>query len=169
MLRAAAPEDLQALLDLAVSSTLFLPDETPSLRPVFEDVLTGRLGEHHRMALWSDPPGTGPAGAVYFALNDMAYRTWDLLWISVSLSHQGQGVGSQLIHFAEAQVAAAGGRMIVIDTSSKLKFDATHAFYRQRGYTEVARIPDFYADGDSKVIFAKRLTQRASGRPEKQL
>ena len=134
MLRAAAPEDLQSLLDLAVSSTLFLADETAALRPMFEDVLAGRLGEHHRMALWSDAPGTGPAGAVYFALNDMTDRTWDLLWISVGLSRQGQGVGSQLIRFAEAQVAAAGGRMMVIDTSSKPKFDATHAFYRQRGY-----------------------------------
>ena len=47
--------------------------------------------------------------------------------------------------------------MLLIETSSLPRFAATHAFYGKHGYTKVARIPDFYADGDSKVIFAKRI------------
>jgi len=30
-------------------------------------------------------------------------------------------------------------------------------FYRKHGFVEVARIPDFYTEGDDKVIFWKKL------------
>ena len=87
----------------------------------------------------------------------MGDRTWDLIWISVAPDRQGQDIGGELIRFTEAHIREAGGRMLLIETSSLPRFAATHAFYGKHGYTKVARIPDFFADGDSKVIFAKRI------------
>jgi ribosomal protein S18 acetylase RimI-like enzyme len=47
---------------------------------------------------------------------------------------------------------------MVIETSSQPSYHPTRAFYRRRGYDEVARVKDFYSDGDDRVIFAKRIT-----------
>jgi len=32
-----------------------------------------------------------------------------------------------------------------------------------QGYAEVARIPDFYTDRDSKVVYAKQITEKVCG------
>ncbi len=157
MLRPATPADTPALIDLAIATDLFLPDEAAFLGEMLGDFHAGRSGADHRIQVWDDVPAGPPARVVYFGPNAMGDRTWDLLWISVAPDRQGQGIGGELIRFTEAHIRAAGGRLLLIDTSSLPRFVATHASYGKHGYAEVARIPDFYADGDSKVIFAKRI------------
>jgi hypothetical protein len=51
----------------------------------------------------------------------------------------------------------------VVETSSRPEYVATRAFYARRGYTEAARLRAFYAPGDDRVIFTKRLPARAAG------
>ena len=46
---------------------------------------------------------------------------------------------------------------MLIETSSLPHYEPTCAFYRKHGYTLAARVADFYADGDDKLIFSKRL------------
>jgi energy-coupling factor transporter ATP-binding protein EcfA2 len=48
--------------------------------------------------------------------------------------------------------------LLLADTSGTAAFSRTRAFYREIGYLEEARIRDFWADGDDKVVFSKRLT-----------
>ncbi|MEK7728350.1 MAG: hypothetical protein AAB354_08030 [candidate division KSB1 bacterium] len=50
---------------------------------------------------------------------------------------------------------AENGRMLMTETSSQPKYDPTHHFYLKHHYREVARIPDFYAKGDDRVIYQK--------------
>lgn len=163
MLRSAAPADTPALISLAIATELFLPDEVDPLREMLDDLHAGRSGADHRVEVWADDPSGPPVGVVYFAPNVMTDRTWDLLWIAVSPDRQGQGIGGELVRFTESHIRAGGGRLLVIDTSSLPRFEATHAFYAKHGYAEVARIPDYYADGDSKVTFAKRIAQEVRG------
>jgi ribosomal protein S18 acetylase RimI-like enzyme len=157
MLRPARTDDTPALIDLAIATELFLPEEAAFLGGMLADFHAGRAGSDHRVQIWADDPPAQPAGVVYFGPNALGDRTWDLIWISVAPDRQGQGIGGELIRFTEAHIREAGGRMLLIETSSLPRFAATHAFYGKHGYTKVARIPDFYADGDSKVIFAKRI------------
>jgi ribosomal protein S18 acetylase RimI-like enzyme len=156
-LRPATLDDIEAVLGVAVASSLFPADEVEALREVMEAVLDGRQGPDHQIALWADAPGDPPAGVVYFGPDPMADRKWDLWMIAVNSDRQGQGIGGKLLRYTEARVRAASGRLLLIETSSLPKFEPTRAFYLRHGYREVARIPDFYADGDSKVIFAKRI------------
>ena len=157
MLRPAVPADTVALIDLAIATELFLPDEAGFLRGVLDDLHAGRSGAGHQVQVWADDRTSPPVGVVYFGPNATGDRTWDLLWIAVAPDRQGRGIGGELIRFAEARIREAGGRLLLIDTSSLPRFDATHAFYLKHGYAEVARVPDFYSEGDSKVIFAKRV------------
>jgi ribosomal protein S18 acetylase RimI-like enzyme len=163
MIRPATPDDTPALVALAVSTGLFLPSEADALlKGVLDELHAGRLGEDQLASVWVDGPAGPPAGWVYFSRNAMANQIWDLWWIGVAPLRHGQGIGDELLRFVEAHVHSAGGRILLIETSSLPKLDRTRKFYAKRGYTACGQVPDFYADGDDKVIFAKRIAEKVS-------
>jgi hypothetical protein len=47
---------------------------------------------------------------------------------------------------------------LIADTSGTDDFAPTRAFYRKNGYAEEARIRDFWAKGDDKVVFWTALS-----------
>jgi ribosomal protein S18 acetylase RimI-like enzyme len=79
--------------------------------------------------------------------------TYDLYWVAVDARRQGHGVGRDLMRAAEAAAAAEGGRQMLVETASKPSYAATRAFYERIGYAVVARVPDFYAPSDDKLIY----------------
>ena len=91
-------------------------------------------------------------------------RTWDLYWIAVDTAFQGAGIGTILLEEVERRLVGQRARMLIAETSSRSDYAATHGFYRRRGYTEVARVRDFYATGDDRIIFVKRFSSLADGR-----
>lgn len=58
---------------------------------------------------------------------------------------------------ARRAIDADGVRILLADTSGTEDFAATRGFYAAKGYTEEARIRDFWAAGDDKVTFRKAL------------
>ena len=84
-------------------------------------------------------------------------QSYDLYWIAVAPSCQGEGVGQALMLLAEGAVAKRGGGGLYIETSSRDVYDRTRRFYRKAGYAQVARLKDFYAPGDDKVMFCKTI------------
>lgn len=82
-------------------------------------------------------------------------------WLGVSPSHHGGGVGQAILSNIERDTAAFGARVIVIETSDQEALARARNFYLKRGYEERGRIPDFYAEGDSKVIFSRSLAGAA--------
>lgn len=82
---------------------------------------------------------------------------YDLYWIVVARHWQGRGIGRLLIEQAERRVAAAGGRILYVETSSRPLYAPTSAFYRKCGYQLAATLPDFYAPGDGRLIYQKLL------------
>ncbi len=61
------------------------------------------------------------------------------------------------MHEAETALAVLGQRVLLVETSGLPEFDRTRDFYRLLGYTEEARIHDYYAAGEDKVVFWKAL------------
>ncbi len=101
-------------------------------------------------ACWGPTPGTE--------------GTFDLYWIVVDRTRQGAGIGSQLLSHVEATLAAGGGRLIVVETSSRSDYAPTRAFYEQRGYTRAATIPGYYAPGDDLVVYLKDVSDAVLAR-----
>jgi GNAT superfamily N-acetyltransferase len=158
MLRPAAPADTPALVALAVSTGLFQPHEADALlRNVLDDLHAGRLGNGHHAEVWADRDGEPPVGWVYFSPDVTANHVWVLWWIGVAPLRHGRGVGEALLAFVEAHVQNAGGRLLLIETSALPALDRSRAFYAKRGYVPCGQVPDFYADGDDKVIYVKRM------------
>lgn len=161
VIRPAAPDDTAALVALAISTGLFLPDEADLLlRAVLDDLHDGRLGPEHVVAVWCDPATGAPRGWAYFSSNEKADRVWDLWWIGVDPARHGHGGGDALLDFAEAEVRARGGRMLLIETSALPPTARARRFYEKRGYTACGRVPDFYGEGDDKVIYVARMAPR---------
>lgn len=72
---------------------------------------------------------------------------------------QGRGIGHALLVQVEAQVQARGGRLLLIETSDTPVYASARRLYETSGYRHEAIVHDFYAPGDSLVIFAKELEQ----------
>jgi ribosomal protein S18 acetylase RimI-like enzyme len=89
-------------------------------------------------------------------------HTFDLYWIAVHPTAQRHGGGSRLLAEVEQRLVDRGARLLVVETSSRPEYDATRRFYGARGYQEVARMRDFYAIGDDRVIYTKSLAPSPS-------
>ncbi len=89
--------------------------------------------------------------------------TFDLYWLAVDPSVQGKGVGRTIVRDVERQLRARGARMLLVETSSRPDYSKTRAFYARCGYTEAARIRDFYAPADDRIMLTTRLTTRERG------
>lgn len=57
----------------------------------------------------------------------------------------------------EAEVQARGGRLLLIETSDTPAYASARRLYENSGYRCEAIVHDFYAPGDSLVIFSKEL------------
>lgn len=88
--------------------------------------------------------------------------SYDLYWIAVDPDSQGLGLGRQLLKRSENLIAAAGGRCIYIETSARAKYAPTREFYKRCAYQLQARLENFYAPGDDKLIFSKNLASQAA-------
>jgi ribosomal protein S18 acetylase RimI-like enzyme len=84
--------------------------------------------------------------------------TFDLYWLAVDPAVQGRGIGTKLVREVERDLRERGARMLLVETSSRPDYSNTRAFYARCGYTEAARIRDFYAPADDRIMLTTRLT-----------
>lgn len=157
MIRPAVPADTAAIVQLGVDAKMFLADEVEPLRQILEGFHAGTSSADHQLYVWANDVAGPPVGVVFFGPDAMTDRKWDLWMIAVAPERQGLGIGGELLRFTEERIRGAGGRLLLVDTSSRAKYDPTRAFYAKHGLVEVARVPDFYADGDGKVTYWKRM------------
>jgi len=87
----------------------------------------------------------------------MTEGTWNLLAIGVLPDQQGQGIGAAMMTYLENRLKEQGERILLVETMGIPAFEPTRAFYRKTGYTEEARIREFYEAGADKIVFWKRL------------
>jgi ribosomal protein S18 acetylase RimI-like enzyme len=142
--------DIPALQQVLHATALFPAEMLPNLMQGF---LSGDADE-----TWftSEMDGT-PTGFCFAKAEELTDRTWNLKAIAVQPSLQRTGQGRALVAGLEAALKANAQRILIVDTSSTDDFLPTRAFYQALSYTEQARIKDFWADGDDKVVFWKAL------------
>ncbi len=89
--------------------------------------------------------------------------TFDLYWLAVHPDAQGRGVGRRLVAWVEQELERRGARLLVVETSSRDAYARTREFYTRAGYAEAARVRDFYAPADDRIIYTTRLAAREVG------
>ncbi|MGL4460733.1 MAG: GNAT family N-acetyltransferase [Planctomycetia bacterium] len=157
MIRPTTSNDAAAILSLGVSTGLFPPDGTDEVAGILDSVLDGNLGPDH---VWLTDDEDGPVGTAYYAPEPMTEGVWNLYMIAVHPDRQRQGRGALLVRHVEQSLTTRGARLLLVETSGLAGFERTRAFYRALGFTEEARIRDFYKAGDDKIVFRKSLLER---------
>ena len=102
-------------------------------------------------------------GYVCFGPTPATDGTFDLYWLAVDPAAQGRGAGRALVKSVEQELARRGGRLLVVETSSRADYASTREFYARGGYAEAARVRDFYAPADDRIILTTRLTLQEGG------
>ena len=102
-------------------------------------------------------------GYACFGATPATEGTYDLYWLAVDPAMQGRGVGRALVREVETKLTGRGGRLLVVETSSRPDYDGTRRFYARSGYVEAARVRDFYAPADDRILLTTRLTTRDGG------
>ncbi|MEM7289714.1 MAG: GNAT family N-acetyltransferase [Pseudomonadota bacterium] len=139
-------------LKLVLDATELFPSE------MLPDMLNGFLSNGDCEEIWLTCEAGGKAvGFCYAAPEALTEGTWNMLAIAVLPEHQGNGAGSAIVKELESNLRDNGNRVLIVDTSGAEGFAPTRDFYRKNGYSEEARIRDFWAEGDDKIVFWKSL------------
>ena len=154
--RPAVRSDVEAMRTIA-DATLFpgtLLDDM--VRPFFEEPGCAEL--------WVVcAAGPDVRGLAYCVPEEMTEGTWNLKAIAVRPGQHRLGAGRALMRDVEARLTGAGGRLLVVDTSSAAEQEVARAFYRSLGYVQEARIAGFWAAGEDKITFTKALRAASAG------
>ncbi len=101
--------------------------------------------------------GDETVGYACYGLTPLTDGTFDLYGIVVAPARQRDGVGKRLLQGVCADTRARDGRNLIIETAGKPEYAAQRAFYERSGCELLARYPDFYAEGDDKLVYLVRL------------
>lgn len=83
--------------------------------------------------------------------------SYDLYWIAVSPGAQNQGIGRKLLFETEKRIREAGGTRVYVETSFQDLYRSTRLFYERCGYRLESVLEDFYAPGDAKATYCKKI------------
>ena len=154
MIREMVKKDKKAVMDILRGTAMFTEAEIGVAEELIDLFLTNQTQtDYHVVVIENESHQV--AGYLCWGPTPLTEGTHDLYWMSVAPNQQGSGFGKQLVTWLEHKVEERKGRMIVIETSSQPKYEPTRQFYLRAGYREVARIPEFYASGDDRVIYTK--------------
>ena len=73
--------------------------------------------------------------------------------IAVAEEARGQGIGSQLLRFAEEHFAGRGHLFLLVSSFNQ----GAQQLYRRHGYESVGELHDYVVPGHSELILHKRL------------
>lgn len=155
-IRRTAAADRDAIMESVEKSGFFRPEEIEIAREVLDEAIAKGPAGHYQS--YTAEAGGKAVGWVSFGRTPCTVNTFDVYWIAVEPRLRGMGIGRILMDHAEKLIAADGGRLVVVETSGQALYEPTQEFYRKLGYAECARIPDFYAPGDAKVVFVKPVS-----------
>lgn len=152
-IRKTTKNDLNGIKSILNSIDLF-PAE------ILEEMISDFFDNAESQALWlTYLENHLPLGFVYCDAEMLTDRTWNMYAIGIMKSHQGKGIGTKLLKAAELMFLKENqARLIIVDTSGMEEYKLVRNFYLKNGYTQEASIRDFWAEGDDKVVFWKRIS-----------
>jgi GNAT superfamily N-acetyltransferase len=155
-IRAIEAGDREAVRGLIDGTGVFKPHEVDVAMELVEIALTRLDQDDYHPFVLEEGDGTVAAYAC-FGKNPMTKATFDLYWLATRADRMGKGYGRRIVAFVEEEVKRRGGRLLVIETSSKESYGTTREFYLKIGCTLAATLPDYYDEGDDKLIYLKKI------------
>ena len=126
-LRRMQVEDRAAVASLLRRTPEFLPYEVVVAEELVDCYLADPAGSGY--FFWVAEVAEAVVGYICFGPTPLTVGTWDIYWMAVSAECQGKGIGTGLLALAEEEIRKSGGRMALIETSSKPLYEKTVRFY----------------------------------------
>lgn len=95
------------------------------------------------------------AGGVWALKHDPNVARLD--WFVVDPSQQRKGLGTMLLRRMEQFTKKKGAKLIIAETSSGNVYKAAVNFWSKNGFSEIAKIANYWEDGSACLYFIKRL------------
>ena len=164
------PDDRRRVSELLVATSAFSADEIGVALELFDEgnrpaqsaESAPVMADYEFVGAYDDDAGD-LLGYACFGPTPSTEGTYDLYWLAVHPAAQGRGAGRALVRRVEQDLAIRGARLLVVETSSRADYARTREFYVRGGYIEAARVRDFYAPADDRIIFTTRLEAREVG------
>ncbi len=155
-IRPMTSKDKPAIMQILQVTPEFTLGEVAVAEEVLDSYLNDTSGSGYHVLVAE--VNSSVVGYICYGPTPLTKGTWDLYWAAVAPQKQGHGIGRALFALAERKIKEAQGRLALIETSTKPEYERTRRFHYSQGYQLACRIADFYAPGDDKLIFQKRLS-----------
>lgn len=156
MIRPLGREDRGPVRDLVAATGVFTEEEIEIAVELIDAVLNVP-GQTDYIIRVAEEEGK-VAGYYCVGPTPATEGTFDLYWVAVDPALHGKGIGRALDDDACDLVRGLSGRLIIAETSSLPRYRRTREFYLRRGYSQLAKIADYYRPGDDLVVYGKYLT-----------
>lgn len=156
--KAVRETDKAAVLALVAETGFFSEEEERIAVELVDETLCQGQDSGYEFVFADMPGNPGQLlGYTCFGPIPETPSSYDLYWIAVSPRHQGKGLGRKLIRETERLARGKRATQMFIDTSGREQYAPTRSFYERMGYQKLSAIENFYAPGDDKVIYSKKL------------
>ncbi len=155
MTRSITEADIPSITKVAGECGLFTADQ---LALVHEMVTSALADPSSGAPFWLVADEAEVVAIAYVEPERMTDGTWNIQLIAVSPESQRGGIGRRLLADVEEHLCQRGARVVLVETSGTEDFDFVRAFYASSGFTEEARIREFYAAGVDKITYRKSLS-----------
>lgn len=149
-------KDVESVRDVVASTGFFHDYEIDVAVELVREYLDYGQESGYRFVFMDDEDGNLIAYSCYGEIGCTRKR-YDIYWVAVRESYRGKGTGRKIMLETERQIAADGGEIAYLETSSRDQYLPTRRFYEKLEYIKEAEIKDFYDNEDSKVIYSKRI------------
>ena len=112
------------------------------------DYLAGENGD-----LWFTADDGELADVAYCVPEAVTDGTWNLLMLWTRRDRSGRGHGSALVKRVEQVLIERAARLLIVETSDLPDFENARTFYSKCGFVQEARVKNFFAAGDDKLIY----------------
>jgi ribosomal protein S18 acetylase RimI-like enzyme len=148
-------KDILRVRDIVVSTRFFYEHEIEiAVELVEERVSRGESSGYN--FVFADIEGVTAAYSCFGSIA-MSKTSYDLYWIATHNDFRGKGIGRKLIDETCNQARRMGCSILIAETSGLEHYSPTRAFYISNNFELEARLKDFYAMGDDKLFYTKRI------------
>lgn len=157
MIRDARPQDGAAIHHITATAGVFSQEEVDCVAELWGEYIRdgAEVSGYHFIVL---EDAGDVLGFACYGPHALTQGTYDLFWVAVDSRKKRKGAGRLLMAQAEKNIAALGGRLVIVETSGTPAYAPTRAFYEGIGYCKEAVIKDFYSDGDDLVMYTRKVT-----------
>jgi GNAT superfamily N-acetyltransferase len=147
--------DIKRVFDIVESTKFFYDHEVEIAAELVEERLSQGESSGYYF-VFAEVDNVTAAYSCYGPIT-MSKTCFDLYWIATHNNFRGKGIGKLLLAETCNQARIMGCKILIAETSGLEHYAPTRAFYISNNFDLEARLKDFYAEGDDKLFYTKRI------------